>query len=151
MADLRMIDLNKVMIAGRLTRDPELKYIGNLKATKQSEPMVTSTTALCTFGMAVSHKYKDKQGELQEDTVFVNVTCWGKTAEYVGENFNKGRAVMVEGRLKSDEWETQGGEKRNKLSITADRVQSMQWDDDGGKPEASKQEQQPEDESDIPF
>lgn len=137
---LRLPDLNRVLLAGRLTRTPELSYI-------------QSGTALCKFGMAISRKYRTKDGELKEDTVFVNVECWGKTAEFVGENFKKGRAILVEGRLKSDEWETQGKEKRNKLSITADRVQSMQWDDDGGKgkPETSKQEQQPEDESGIPF
>lgn len=136
MASLRIPDLNHIMIAGRLTRDPSLEFI-------------QSGTALCKFAIAASKKYRTKDGEQKEDTVFVNVTCWGKTAEYVGENFHKGRAILVEGRLKSDEWETQGGEKRKKLSITADRVQSMQWDDDGGK--GHEKASAPEDESDIPF
>ncbi len=118
MSDLRLPDLNKVFLAGRLTRDPELSYI-------------PSGTAMCKLGLAVSRKYKDKQGDLQEDTCFVNVTCWGKTAEWVGENFKKGRPVMVEGRLKSDEWETEAKEKRKKVSVTADRVQALDWEDKG--------------------
>lgn len=136
MADLRIPDLNKVFLAGRLTRDPDLRYI-------------PSGTAVCELGMAVSRKYRDKQGELQEDTVFVNVTCWAKTAEYVGENYKKGRPVMVEGRLKSDEWETQGKEKRNKLTVTADRVQALDWEDRGEKRIAPAETEIPED--DIPF
>ena len=86
MADLRIPDLNHVMIAGRLTRDPELKYI-------------PSGAAVCNFAIAASKKYRTKDGEQKEDVVFVNVTCWGKTAEFVGENFAKGLAILVEGRL----------------------------------------------------
>ena len=133
MSDLKLPDLNRVFLAGRLTRDASLKY-------------VSTKMPICEFGMAVSRKYKDKQGELVEDTVFVNVMCWGKTAEYVGENFKKGRPVMVEGRLKSDEWETENKEKRKKLSVTADRVQALDWEDKGEKPE-----RKPVPEDDIPF
>ena len=131
MSDLKLPDLNRVFLAGRLTRSPELKFI-------------PSGTAVCELGLAVSRKYRTKDGEQKEDVVFVNVTCWGKTAEYVGENFKKGRPVMVEGRLTSDEWETPGKEKRNKLSVTADRVQALDWEDMGEKPK-----QEPDD--DIPF
>lgn len=116
MSDMKLPDLNRVFLAGRLTRDPEQSFI-------------PSGTALCKLGLAVSRKYKDKQGELVEDTCFVNVTCWGKTAEWVGENFKKGRPVMVEGRLKSDKWETKDGERRNALEVTADRVQALDWED----------------------
>lgn len=136
MPDLRMIDLNHIMIAGRLTHDPELSFI-------------PSGTALCKFAIAASRKYRTKDGEQKEDTVFVDVECWGKTAEYVGEKFKKGRAVMVQGRLTSGEWVTEKKEKRNKLIVTANRVQSMQWDDDGGK--GHEKASAPEDESDIPF
>ena len=140
MADLRMPDLNRVMLAGRLTRDPELKY-------------GPTGVAVCELGMAVSRKYRTKEGETKEDVVFVNVTCWGKTAEYVGENFKKGRAVLVEGRLTLDKWETKGGEKRTSLMVTADRVQSIQWDEtDGGKANVGRKDQAPAfDEDDIPF
>ena len=138
MPDLRLPDLNHVMIAGRMTRDPELRY-------------TPSGTAVCNFSIAASRKYRTKDGEQKEDVVFVNVECWGKTAEYVGENFKKGRAILVEGRLKSDKWETKDGEKRNALEVTADRVQSMQWDDDGGKANEKPQQQAAAPEDDIPF
>ena len=111
MADLKMPDLNKVFLAGRLTRDPELRYI-------------PSGTAVCELGLAVSRKYRTKEGEQREETLFINVTCWDKTAEFVGENFHRGRPIIVEGRLKSDEWDNPNtGPKRNKHELTADRVQ----------------------------
>lgn len=146
MADLRMPDLNKVFMAGRLTRDPELKYI-------------QSGTALCKLGLANSRKYKAKDGSQREETLFVDVTCWGRTAEFVGENFRKGRPVMVEGRLKSDEWEDKNtGQKRTKIEITADRVQSLDWEDRGGGGGGSRQAavqpraiEEPIPEDDIPF
>ncbi len=142
MADLRMPDLNKVFLAGRLTRDPELRYI-------------PSGTAVCELGLAVSRKYRTKDGEQREETLFINVTCWGKTAEYVGENFHKGRPIIVEGRLKSDEWEDKNtGQKRTKIEITADRVQSLDWEDQGGsKPSkpAPRAIEEPVPEDDIPF
>lgn len=112
-----MPDLNKVLLAGRLTREPELSFIQSGKA-------------LCKLGLAVSKKFKTKGGEQKEETIFINVTCWGKTAEYVGEKLAKGRPVIVEGRLKSDEWEDKNtGQKRTSIEITADRVQALDWED----------------------
>ncbi len=142
MSDLRMPDLNKVFLAGRLTRDPELRYI-------------QSGTALCKLGLAVSRKYRTKDGELREETLFINVTCWGKTAEYVGENYHKGRPVLIEGKLKSDDWEDKNtGQKRTSIEVTADRVHALDWDDRGGgkpsKPEPRAIEE-PVPEDDIPF
>ena len=142
MSDLRMPDLNKVFLAGRLTRDPELRYI-------------QSGTALCKLGLAVSRKYRTKEGEQREETLFINVTCWGKTAEYVGENYHKGRPVLIEGKLKSDEWEDKNtGQKRTSIEVTADRVQALDWEDRGGgkpsKPEPRAIEE-PVPEDDIPF
>ena len=120
MSDLRMPDLNKVFPAGRLTRDPDLRYN-------------QSGTALCKLGLAVSRKYPTTEGEQREETLFINVTCWGKTAEYVGENYHKGRPVLIEGKLKSDEWEDKNtGQKRTSIEVTADRVQALDWEDRGG-------------------
>ena len=142
MADLRMPDMNKVFLAGRLTRDPELRYI-------------PSGTAVCELGLAVSRKFRTKEGEMREDTVFVDVTCWAKTAEFVGENFHKGRPIIVEGRLKSDEWEDKNtGQKRSKIKVDAARVQSLDWEDRGtaqaSKP-APRAIEEPVPEDDIPF
>ena len=117
--ELKMPDMNKVMLAGRLTRDPELRF-------------VQSGQALCKLGLAVSRKYKDKQGNPKEETLFINVICWNKTAEYVAENFRKGRPVIIEGKLKSDEWEDKNtGQNRTSIEVQADRVQAMDWEDKG--------------------
>lgn len=120
MSDLRVPDLNKVLIAGRLTRDPELKYI-------------SSGRAVCKLGIANSRYYKDKNsGERKEDTSFVDVTIWDKQAEWIGEKLKKGRPVLIEGRLKSDMWDDKTtGQKRTKVEIVALRVTPLDWDDDG--------------------
>lgn len=120
MSNVRVPDLNHVIIAGRLTRDPELKYL-------------TSGRAVCEFSVANTQYFKGKDGERRESTSFVNVTCWDKYAEYVGEKIKKGRPVIVEGRLKSDTWEDKStGQKRSRLFITASRVTALDWDDDQG-------------------
>ena len=121
MADLRMPDINRVTIAGRLTRDPELRYI-------------PSGMAVCKLGLASSRKYKTKAGEQREDTVFINVTVWGQSAEYSGEHLKKGAPVMVEGSLRMNEWEDKTtGQKRSAIDINADRVHHLAWEDRGGQ------------------
>ena len=118
MSELRMPDLNKVLIAGRLTRDPDLKY-------------VTSGDPLTKLGLATSKKYKSKTGEMKEETVFYNVTIWGKSAEWLAENLKSGAAVMIEGSLTSNEWEDkETGQKRSAVEVKAQRVQPMAWDED---------------------
>jgi single-strand DNA-binding protein len=115
MPDLRMPDINKVYLAGRLTRDPELRYL-------------PSGLAVCKLSLAVSRFYKDKNGERKEDTLFVDVSAWDKMAEYMGQRFRQGNPVLVEGRLKSDSWEDKNtGQKRTKLEVRADRVQELAW------------------------
>lgn len=119
MSDLRMPDINKVTIAGRLTRDSELRYL------QQGTPV-------CSFSLAVSKKYKTKAGETREDSLFVDVTVWGSAGEWVAENVKKGHPVLVEGELKRREWQDKAtGEQRSKLDITAKRVQSLIWEDRG--------------------
>jgi single-strand DNA-binding protein len=118
MPDLRMPDLNKVCLAGRLTREPELRY------TPQG-------VAVCKLGLAVSRIYKGRDGERKEDTCFVDVTVWEKMAEYIGQRLHQGAPVLVEGRLKSDSWEDKStGQKRSKLEIVAVRVQELAWSTD---------------------
>lgn len=141
MADLRMPDLNKVFLAGNLTRDPELKYLSN-------------GNPLCKLGLAVSRKFKTKDGDLREETLFINVTVWGKSAEFCGENLKKGRPVLVEGRLRSNDWEDKNtGQKRTMIEVTADRVQQMSWEDRGSyaSSSSSRKEEEPVAEDDIPF
>lgn len=105
-----MLELNKVMLVGRLTRDPEVSSVG-------------SGTALAKLGIAVNRRWKDKSGEYQEEVSFIDVTAWGKTADFCGAYLTKGKGVYVEGRLKMDAWEASDGTKRNKLTVTAERVQ----------------------------
>ena len=106
-----MIELNKVLITGRLTRDPELKYI-------------PSGTAVCDIRLASSRRFMGKDsGERKEESLFINVTAWGKTAEFCNEYMHKGSAIYVEGRLKLETWQDKDGNNRDRISITADRIQ----------------------------
>lgn len=119
MSDLRMPDINRVEFAGRLTRDCELRYL------QQGTPV-------CSLSVAVSKKYKTKSGETREDSLFVDVTVWGSAGEWVAENIKKGHPVLVEGELKRREWEDKAtGQKRDKLTVTAKRVQALAWEDRG--------------------
>jgi len=136
-----MPDLNKVLLAGRLTRDPELKYIASGKA-------------VCKMGLAVSRKYKSGDGEQREETLFINVTTWDKSAEYCGQYLRKGKPVLVEGRLRSDEWEDKTtGQKRTSIEVRAERIQQLDWDEKpGGAPRPEPRViEEPIPEDDIPF
>ena len=104
-----MIDLNKTMIVGRLTRDPEMKHM-------------QSGAALASFSIAVNRRRKDKQtGEYVEDVSFFDCEAWERSAEFIEKYFAKGKAIFVEGRLKQDTWE-KDGQKRSKVVIVAERV-----------------------------
>lgn len=118
MSDLRMPDLNKVIVAGRITRDPELKY-------------TNANRAFCRLSVANSRRYRVKEGsDWQEETTFIDVVVWGPQAEYVGQRLGKGRPVLVEGRLRTSEWEDrQTGQKRSKLEVNAERVIPLDWED----------------------
>jgi single-strand DNA-binding protein len=108
-----MADLNEIRLIGRLTKDPVSKTI-------------PSGTQLATFGLATSHKYKDQTGVAKEDTVFVDITCWGKLAELASKYLKKGRQVFIGGRLRYETWEDkQAGQKRSKLTVVADNIQFL--------------------------
>ncbi len=106
-----MANLNRVFLAGNLTRDPEVRYIPSGKAVADLQ-------------MAINRKYKTATGENKEDTCFVGVVVWGRQAETAGEYLKKGSGVLIEGSLRYDQWET-NGEKRNRLRVTADRIQFL--------------------------
>lgn len=107
-----MIALNKVFLIGNLTRDPELRY-------------TPSGKAVATMGLAVSERYRSKTGEMVENTCFLDLEAWGRQAEICAEYLTKGSQILVEGRLKMDQWETPQGEKRTRLRVVVDRVQFM--------------------------
>ncbi len=139
MSDVRVPSTNLVVIAGRLTRDPDLKYISSGKA-------------VCQLSLANTRYYKDKSGERKEDTSFVDVTLWDKPAEWAGEHLRKGRPVVVEGRLKSDSWEDKtSGQKRSRLAIQATSVVPLDWDDEKSESRPTRQQRPPEATHDEPI
>jgi len=107
-----MASLNKVLLIGNLTKDPELRYTPN-------------GTAVTNLRIAVNRKFKDRTGELKEDTCFITVTAWDKQAEVCNQYLQKGRAVFVEGILQSRSWETGDGQKRSTIDVRAERIQFL--------------------------
>ena len=116
-----MASYNRVILMGNLTRDIELKYI-------------QSGSAVTEVGLAVNDRRKSQSGEWIEETTFVDVTLWGRTAEVASEYLGKGSPVLIEGRLKLDTWETDG-QKRSKLRVVGERMQMLGGrGGDGGTP-----------------
>jgi single-strand DNA-binding protein len=106
-----MASFNRVILVGNVTRDIELKYTG-------------SGTAVTDLGLAVNDRRKTATGEWVDETTFIDVTLWGRTAEVASEYLSKGAPVLVEGRLKLDTWETDG-QKRSKLRVVGERMQML--------------------------
>lgn len=113
-----MASYNRVVLVGNLTRDPELKYI-------------PSGTAVAEIGLAVNDRRKNAQGEWVDETTFVDVTLWSRTAEVASEYLSKGSSVLIEGRLKLDSWETDG-QKRSKLRVVGEKMQMLGGRGGGG-------------------
>ena len=107
-----MANLNKVLLMGNLTRDPELRYL-------------QSGSAVCDFGLAVNRRWKSQAGEQKDEVTFVDVTFFGRTAEVISEFMKKGRPIFVEGRLKLDSWTGKDGQKRSKLSVVGENMQFL--------------------------
>src|SRR5204862_3916363 len=106
-----MASFNKVILLGNLTRDPEVRY-------------TPKGTAVTELGMAVNRVYTAESGEKREETTFVDITLWGRTAEIAGEYLKKGRPVFIEGRLQLDTWDDkQSGQKRSKLKVIGEGLQ----------------------------
>lgn len=110
--------LNKVMLYGNLTRDPELKSL-------------PSGSQVATFGVATNRSYKDKDGQKQESTEFHNVVAFGRTAEVIGQYFQKGRPIFVDGRLQTRSWDDkETGKKNYRTEIV---LENFQFGADGGR------------------
>ena len=107
-----MAYVNRVMLIGNLTRDPEVRHI-------------PSGTAVADLGLAVSERYTNKAGEAVEKTCFVDIVVWDRQAENCAQYLKKGSPVFVEGQLQLDQWESKEGEKRSKLRVRAERVQFL--------------------------
>ena len=130
-----MANLNKVMLIGNLTRDPELRY-------------TPKGTAVADIGLAINRVWSNDQGQKQEETTFVDVTLWGRQAELAQQYLSKGRGAYIEGRLQMDTWDDkETGKKRSKLKVIGETLQFMP-DGKGGqgggsdRPQASRPPQQ---------
>jgi single-strand DNA-binding protein len=104
---------------GNLTRDPQLKYLPN-------------NTAVCEFGLAMNHRYRDKDGNQHEEVCFVDVSAFGRRGETINQYMSKGQSIFVEGRLKLDSWTAQDGGKRSKLSVVLDNFTFIGGRGEGG-------------------
>jgi len=124
-----MASYNRVILVGNITRDIELKY-------------TPGGTAVTDLGLAVNDRRKSASGEWVDETTFVDVTLWGRTAEVASEYLGKGSPILIEGRLKLDTWETDG-QKRSKLRVVCDRMQMLGGGagGGGGRPRSARDEQ----------
>ena len=132
-----MATYNKVILLGNLTRAPELRH-------------TQTGTAVCDFGLAVNESFVTKSGESRDETVFVDVTAWGKTAENCAKYLSKGSAVHVDGRLKLEQWEGNDGQKRSKIIVVANGIQFIYNKKQEDQPNSSHHEEQPPEDR-IPF
>jgi single-strand DNA-binding protein len=106
-----MASFNKVVLMGNLTRDPELRY-------------TPGGAAVCTFGLAMNRRYKQND-EVKDEVCFVDITVWGRQAENCDQYLSKGSGIMLEGRLRLNQWETDEGSRRSKLDVVANNIQFL--------------------------
>jgi len=144
MNQLRLGYLNSVHLIGRLVADPELRY------TQKGAPV-------CSFRIATTRRFKNREsGETHEETLFVTIVAWRRQAELVNDFLKKGSAVLIEGRLRSRQWETDTKEKRSIVEVVAHRIQFLDLPESGSEtgPNTSieaEEEIKEEDNIDTPF
>ena len=133
-----MASVNRVIVMGNLTRDPELRY-------------TPSGAAVTSFGLGVNRRFRDRDGLPNDEVTFLEIVAWGKQAETCGEYLAKGRLVLIEGRLRQERWKTAEGESRSALKVVAERVQFLST----GGPQAAEADTAAdgvnEPESEVPF
>ena len=123
-----MASFNKVILIGNLTRDPDLRTTQN-------------GTAICDLGLAVNRRRRDQSGNDQEEVCFVDVAVWGRSAENCAQYLQKGAPVLVEGRLRLEQWEDRnGGGRRSRLTVVAEVVQFL-----GSRADGERQTEPPQD------
>jgi single-strand DNA-binding protein len=115
-----MASLNRVMLIGNLTRDPEVRY-------------TPKGSAVADLAIAVNRNYTAESGEKREEVTYVDIVLWAKLAELAGQYLKKGRPVFIEGRLQMDQWEDkQTGQKRSRLRVVGENMQFLDSRRDGG-------------------
>lgn len=125
-----MANFNKVILLGNLTRDVELRYTAN-------------NTPVAGWGMAINRKWKNQQGEQQEEVVFVDLDAFGRVAEVVNQYVRKGDPLLIEGRLKLDQWQDRDGNNRSKLKVVVESVQLLGGGQGGGDQRQSQRRSSP--------
>jgi single-strand DNA-binding protein len=120
-----MPNLNKVILIGHLTRDPETKAVGE--------------TSVTNFGIAVNHKWQSKDGEKKEEVYFGECQCWGKRGEAIARYVHKGDALSVQGRLRLEQWDGKDGTKQSRTRIEVEDFQFLGGKRDGGYEQAAPQ------------
>lgn len=137
------MNYNKVILAGHIVRDPEGRT-------------VSGGQDVANWTIATTHTWKSANGEKREDTAFVDCEIWGARAQFVVNNFAKGQAMLVEGRLKQDNWEDKDGNKRSKLKIAVEDVKFVGGGNGQNRNQGNSQQLQPNNRRDefgidIPF
>jgi single-strand DNA-binding protein len=112
--------LNRVLLMGNLTRDPEVKY-------------TPKGNAVGDLAIAINDSYKAQDGTIKETVTYVDIEVWGRQAETCKQYLTKGRAVFIEGQLRLDQWESPQGEKKSRMKVRADRVQFLGGGPGGGR------------------
>jgi single-strand DNA-binding protein len=115
-----MSSYNKIILMGNLTRDPQLRYL-------------PSGMAVCDFGLAVNHRWRDKDGNQREEVCFVDCSCFAKGGEIINQYMTKGKGILVDGRLKLDTWTAQDGQKRSKHTVVVENFQFVGGRGEGGQ------------------
>ena len=144
MADLKMPEINYVIVAGNLTKDPVFRQ-------------TTNNTPVVNFSIASNRKYKDSSNQWQEDVCYVGIVAWNKLAESCHDRLKKGSAVLVDGELQSRSWKSEDGHNRSIVEIKARRIQFLnkrgKLNDNGNGAESSESESahSVEDETDVDY
>ncbi len=135
------MNYNKVILGGNLTRDPELKYL-------------PSNTPVVNIGIAVNRRWDNKEGERTEETTFVDCEGFGKIADNIAKYFKKGQQILVEGRLKLDQWQDKEGGNRSKMKVIIERFEFVErGGGDSGQEQPNRERPKTEtvEPEDIPF
>jgi single-strand DNA-binding protein len=127
------LNLNRVMLAGNLTRDPQVKFLANERA-------------VASFGLAINRRTKTEDGQQKDDTTFVDCEAWGREAEILGQYFAKGMPIFLEGRLKLETWDDkETGKKQSRMRVVAERIQFVagKKGEPGDRPSPEPVDEQP--------
>lgn len=142
MADLKMPEINYVIVAGNLTKDPVFRQ-------------TTNNTPVVNFSIASNRKYKDSSNQWQEDVCYVGIVAWNKLAESCHDRLKKGSAVLVDGELQSRSWKSDDGHNRSIVEIKARRIQFLnkrgKLNDNGTESTDMDSTESVEDESNIDY